>query len=32
MSIKSTPQEVAMPTFQFENKNKWLELINLGYN
>lgn len=27
----ATPSNLAIPTFQFQNKNGWLELINLGY-
>ena len=32
LAIDSTPQQKAIPTFEFTEKNKWLELINLGYN
>jgi transposase-like protein len=28
----STPSDVAVPTIQLENKNRWLELIQRGYN
>jgi hypothetical protein len=26
-----TPSQKAVPSFEFVNKNGWLELINLGY-
>jgi len=32
LAIDGTPQQKAIPTFEFTDKNKWLELINLGYN
>ena len=28
----STPSDIAVPTIQLENKNRWLELIQRGYN
>mgnify|MGYP001603662342 CR=1 FL=1 len=31
LAIDCTPQQKAIPTFEFTDKNKWLELINLGY-
>lgn len=32
LAIDGTPQQKAIPTFEFTDKNKWLELINLGYD
>jgi len=31
LAIEGTPQQIAIPNFEFTEKNKWLELINLGY-
>ena len=28
----STPSQIAVPQVQLQDKNKWLELINRGYN
>ena len=27
-----TPSQIAVPNVKIENKNKWLELIQRGYN